>query len=88
MKLNFCLNHDLRGEDLPAELLRWHIWLLPEKDYKKVYRELNFVFHEIFIFCGHLAVLEDVPGRFDAWNIDLDTLNPGFSLFGQGEFQK
>ncbi|MCI2412486.1 MAG: hypothetical protein B2I18_05745 [Cuniculiplasma sp. C_DKE] len=29
------------------------------------------------IFSGHLALLEDVPGRFDAWNIDLDTLNPG-----------
>lgn len=29
---------------------------------------------------GTIKVFEDVPGRFDAWNIDLDTLNPGHSI--------
>ncbi len=34
----------------------------------------------IIVSDGRLVVLEDVPGRFDAWNIDLDTINPGHLL--------
>ena len=30
---------------------------------------------------GHLTVFEDLPGRFDAWNIDFDTINSGHSLY-------